>query len=118
MPMMTRLHRPRLAGMRKTVRPHLPRLTGAWSWRRQGLIPLEELRASERLDVEFAGLVDPLSADRLYERRWALTLMEQVLGRLKTEYRATGNETLFNSLKQLLSDEPGTPARAEIAARL
>src|SRR5438046_10708095 len=35
MPMMTRLHRPRLAEMRKTVRPHLPRLTGAWCWRRK-----------------------------------------------------------------------------------
>jgi RNA polymerase sigma-70 factor (ECF subfamily) len=86
--------------------------------RGQELIQLEEVRASERLDVGFAGLVDPLSADRLYERRWALTLMEQVLNRLKTEYRATGNETLFDSLKQMLSDEPGAPARSEIAARL
>ena len=82
------------------------------------LIPLEELRADDRVDASFAGLVDPLSADRLYERRWASALMEQVLRRLKDEYHATGNGALFDWLKQLLPDEPGAPSRAEIAARL
>ena len=37
---------------------------------------------------------DHLSADRLYERRWASSLMEQVLRRLKEEYRAAGNAAL------------------------
>jgi len=78
-------------------------------------IALEELRTSERGEME---PVDSLSADRLYERRWALTLMEQVLRRLKDEYRAVGNAALFDSLKQLLPDEPGAPSRAEIASQL
>jgi len=82
------------------------------------LIPLEELRANERAYVASGGIVHSLSADRLYERRWALTLMEQVLRRLDDEYRATGNGALFDWLKQLLPDEPGAPSRAEIAARL
>lgn len=81
----------------------------------QRLMPLEEFSAIERTEMEPA---DPLSADRLYERRWALTLMEQVLRRLKDEYRSAGNAALFDSLKQLLPDEPGAPSRAEIAARL
>jgi RNA polymerase sigma-70 factor (ECF subfamily) len=81
----------------------------------QRLIPLEELRANERVEMEPA---DPLSADRLYERRWALTLMEQVLRRLKEEYCAGGNAALFDSLKQLLPDEPGAQSRAEIASQL
>jgi len=81
-------------------------------------IPLEELRATERANPVFDRLVDSLSADRLYERRWALTLIEQVLKRLKEEYRATGKALLFDSLKQLLPDEPGAPSRPEIAARL
>jgi RNA polymerase sigma factor (sigma-70 family) len=81
----------------------------------QRLVPLEQLSAIERTEMEPA---DPLSADRLYERRWASTLMEQVLRRLKDEYRAAGNATLFDWLKQLLLDEPGAPPRAEIAARL
>jgi hypothetical protein len=81
----------------------------------QRLIPLEELRANERGEMEPA---DPLSADRLYERRWALTLMEQVLRRLKDEYCTAGNAALFDSLKQLLLDEPGAQSRAEIALQL
>jgi RNA polymerase sigma-70 factor (ECF subfamily) len=81
----------------------------------QRLVPLEELSAIERTEMEPA---DSLSADRLYERRWAWTLMEQVLRRLKDEYRTAGNAALFDWLKQLLPDEPGAPSRAEIAAHL
>jgi len=84
----------------------------------QWVIPLEELRATEAVGPAFGGLVDSLSPDRLYERRWALTLIEHVLKRLKNEYGAMGNAFLFDSLKQLLSDETDAPSRAEIAARL
>lgn len=79
----------------------------------QQLIALEELSAT--VETEPA---DPLSADRLYERRWALTLMEQVLRRLKEEYCTAGNAALFDSLKQLLPDEPGAQSRADIAMQL
>ena len=81
----------------------------------QHAIPLEELTAADFGDMEPA---DHLSADRLYERRWALTLMEQVLRRLRDEYDAAGNGALFDLLKQLLPDEPGAPSRSEIAAQL
>jgi len=81
----------------------------------QQLIPLEELRANQRVELEPA---DPLSADRLYERRWALTLMEQVLRRLRNEYYIAGNGELFESLKQLLPDEPEAQSRADIASQL
>src|SRR6516162_5560432 len=50
-------------------------------------VPLDQFRATERIDVQSTN---QLSADRLYERRWALTLMEQVLRRLKEEYCADG----------------------------
>jgi RNA polymerase sigma factor (sigma-70 family) len=81
----------------------------------QRLIPLEELSASDQREIE---PTDPLTAERLYERRWALTLMEQVLRRLKDEYCTAGNAALFDSLKLLLPDEPGAPSRAEIASQL
>ena len=81
----------------------------------QRLVALDGLSATERTEMEPA---DPLSADRVYERRWASTLMEQVLRRLKEEYYTAGNAALFDSLKQLLPDEPGAPSRAEIAAYL
>src|SRR6266581_4549069 len=78
-------------------------------------IPLEELRAGERIDMEPS---DPMTAEMIYERRWALTVLEQVLNRLKDEYVAAGNAALFDALKELLPDEPGSPSQAEIAARL
>ena len=78
-------------------------------------VPLQELAAIGRADIEPA---DHLSADRIYERRWALTLMEQVLRRLRDEYVMAGNAELFDLLKQLLPDEPGAPSRAEIALQL
>ena len=83
--------------------------------RGQGLIPLEELSAGERSEMEPR---DSLTADRIYERRWALTLMEQVLRRLKDEYCTGGHAALFDSLKQLLPDEPGAQSRADIALQL
>ncbi len=79
------------------------------------LIPLEELHANERIEMEPA---DALTAELIYERRWASTVLERVLSRLKDEYRAAGNAALFDSLKQLLPDEPGSPSQAEIAAQL
>jgi len=78
----------------------------------QRLIPFDELRADEMEPT------DPLTAERIYERRWASTVLEQVLTRLKDEYATAGNATLFTSLKQLLPDEPGSPSQADIAARL
>jgi len=81
----------------------------------QRLIPLEELRSENRVEMEPA---DPVTAEMIYERRWALTVLERVLSRLKDEYVAAGNAALFDALKELLPDEPGSPSQAEIAARL
>lgn len=80
----------------------------------QALVPLDELLARERADLEPA---DALSAERIYERRWALALLEQVLARLGEEYRVAGPAAggLFEQLKQMLTDEPGRPSQAEIA---
>ena len=81
----------------------------------QQLISLDELRTEEHIDMEPA---DPVTAEMIYERRWALTVLERVLSRLKDEYLAADNAALFDSLKELLPDEPGAPSQAEIAARL
>jgi RNA polymerase sigma factor (sigma-70 family) len=81
----------------------------------QRLIPLEELRADEQIDMEPS---DPMTAEMIYERRWALTVLERVLSRLKDEYVAASNAALFDSFKELLPDEPGSPSQAEIATQL
>ena len=72
----------------------------------QRFIPLDELGADEGAARE---PTDPVTAEQVYERRWASTVLERVLGLLKNEYVAAGNATLFDCLKQLLPDEPGSP---------
>jgi RNA polymerase sigma factor (sigma-70 family) len=79
------------------------------------LVSLEDLLARERADQEPAH---KLSADRIYERRWALTLLEQVLARLGAEYEAAGKLPLFDRLKELLAGESGQPSQAKIAEEL
>ena len=81
----------------------------------QRLIPLEELNGDERIGIEPA---DSLTAEQIYDRRWASTLLERVLGLLKNEYVSAGNAALFDCLKQLLPDEPGSPSQADIAGQL
>jgi RNA polymerase sigma factor (sigma-70 family) len=78
-------------------------------------IVLDELLQSEVTDFE---LTKTLSADRLYERRWALVVLEQVLTRLESEYRAANNATLFDRLKEFLVGERGRRTQAEIATEL
>jgi RNA polymerase sigma factor (sigma-70 family) len=79
------------------------------------LVSLDDLLARERADQEPAHKLSP---DRIYERRWALTLLEQVLARLRAEYEAAGKLPLFDHLKELLAGESGQPSQAEIAAEM
>src|SRR2546428_3066273 len=58
------------------------------------LIPLEELRADEWMDMEPA---DPLTAERIYERRWAATVLDHALNLLTDDYAAAANATLLDS---------------------
>jgi len=81
----------------------------------RALVPLHQLLERERADLEPA---DSLTPDRIFERRWALTLLDQVLTRLEREYESAGNSKLFDGLKEFLSDEPGHRSQAEIATEL
>src|SRR2546427_5014689 len=78
----------------------------------QRLIPLDEIRERERIDVERS---DRLTADQIYERRWAFTVLEQVMARLRDEYRSAGNVRFFDQMKKMLMDEPGRPSQAQVA---
>lgn len=46
---------------------------------------------------------DQLSPDKLYDRAWAVTLLERVIGRLRDECAATGKAGLFDRLKEFLT---------------
>jgi hypothetical protein len=61
-----------------------------------------------------------LAADQIYERRWALTVLYQVLARLGDEYRAAGPAParLFNRLQKSLTEEPDRLSPADAAHEL
>jgi RNA polymerase sigma-70 factor (ECF subfamily) len=79
----------------------------------QALIPLDDIRERERVDVERS---DRLTADQIYERRWAFTVLEQVMLRLQDEYRSAGNLRFFDQMKKMLTDEPDRPSQAQVAS--
>lgn len=60
---------------------------------RQGVMSIDFQAAENRYRLQAA---DTLTPERLYERRWALALLEQVLGRLREETAREGNSALFD----------------------
>ncbi len=59
-----------------------------------------------------------LPAEKIYERQWALTLLDQVFARLREECAAAGKAQLFEALGMYLSGEKSTESYAEVAPRL
>jgi RNA polymerase sigma factor (sigma-70 family) len=58
------------------------------------------------------------SAEKIFERRWALTLLEQTVDRLRAEFAARGKIDLFEHLKPYLGGDDGNMPYREIAAQL
>ncbi|EDY18630.1 RNA polymerase, sigma-24 subunit, ECF subfamily [Chthoniobacter flavus Ellin428] len=65
-----------------------------------GLISsFDAVQAEERYAIE---PVDNLTPDRLFQRRWALALLEQTLETIAAEYAAEGKAELFAALRPFL----------------
>ncbi len=78
-------------------------------------IPIDAAAAESKCGFEPA---DTLTAEKIYERRWALTLLDQVLRRLRDEYTRDGKENLFEQLKPTLTEASRSVRYADIAAQL
>ncbi len=61
--------------------------------------------------------VDRLDAERIYERRWAMTLLDRALSRLRDETIAVGKAETFESLQDFVAGESEVSC-GEVAARL
>ena len=62
--------------------------------------------------------VDDLTPEKLFERRWTLTLLERVLDRLSEEFSTAGKSEHFEELSPYLTGaEPHVPYK-EVADRL
>jgi len=79
---------------------------------RQTFVALDE-------DVEDRFLSEPkseLPAEAVYDRGWAMTLMERALNDLREEFRQEGKIESFERLKAFLAREPAEGEYAMIAA--
>ena len=50
-------------------------------------------------------VVDGLTPEKIFDRRWAMQLLEQVLTRLRAEFVASGKDALFEEIKSTLSGQ-------------
>jgi RNA polymerase sigma factor (sigma-70 family) len=62
--------------------------------------------------------VDNWTPERIFERRWALTLLDRTLARLRQDHEASGKCTQFDALKVYLTGEAGAPAFRQVADQL
>ena len=70
------------------------------------LLSLDFHCADERYRHEPALTLTP---EKLFDRRWAMTMLEQVVARLRQEWTQAGKEKLFDRLKTFLTGEAGPP---------
>ena len=77
------------------------------------IVPFNTLGAEDRYRLEPAH---ELTAERLFERRWATTLLDLVLERLAAEMSRAGKAQVFAALKPALLGTPEKVPYADIAA--
>ncbi len=82
--------------------------------RSQVFIPLDAATAEERYQLE---PVDTASPDKLYERRWAMTLLDSTLAALREEMVKDGHGERFAALQPCLVGGEAELPYAELAER-
>lgn len=103
-----------------TVMSHF--LSGQWDKARAqkrggGLahVPVQLESAETRYGLEPA---DPATPEQIYERRWAVALLDEVLRRLREEYETDGRGNLFAILSACLVGERTSHPYAALAKQL
>jgi RNA polymerase sigma-70 factor (ECF subfamily) len=81
----------------------------------QDLISLDEKTTEERYRLEPAGALRP---EKVFERRWAQTILDQALARLRTEFAQQGKAEIYEVLKAFEPGEQRGLSYAEAAVRL
>lgn len=81
----------------------------------QPVVSLNDDQAEDRYRKEPSHTETP---DRLFERQWALALMEEAMNRLTAEQAEGEQSTAYEALRPFLSREPVAGEYAALAARL
>jgi len=78
-------------------------------------IPIDSTTAESRYSLEPA---DQLTPDKIFERRWAMTLLAQVLDALRQEWGDQGRANVFDVLKDALAGGDGVNQHAAQALNM
>jgi RNA polymerase sigma factor (sigma-70 family) len=81
----------------------------------QRTISLDAEMAEHRYRSEPA---DKLTPERVFERRWAMTLLENVVQRLRSEYAASGQDALFMETRFAITGDKNVVPYTALASRL
>ena len=79
------------------------------------LLSLDAEQADQLYQLEARKELGP---DQLFDRRWAMAVLEQALERLRAEQMAAGKETLFTRLRPFLTDTAEAGDYEPVAAQL
>lgn len=78
-------------------------------------VPFDGEKAEERYRLDASDLQTP---DKLFDRAWAMGLIQQAHQRLQQEYALANKEDLFNHLTPFLSGDRGDATYAQTGASL
>jgi len=59
-----------------------------------------------------------VTPEAIYQRRWALTVLDRVIVRLRQAYADAGKEKVFDGVKAFLTGETGAPPYEQVAREL
>ncbi len=79
------------------------------------VLSLDDENAEQRYATELAVELNP---EKLFDRRWALTVLNNALTRLEAEFSAAGKADQFAGLRTFLSSEAAAGAYEALAPRL
>lgn len=100
-------------------RRHVTKLDAATTAQKRGggraVLALDFDDGEQRYALEPAHLDTP---ERVFERRWALTLLDRALDAVRTEFRRAGRDARFDVLRAHLDGASGAPSHRETAERL
>src|SRR5207245_10856312 len=104
-----------LASLRHFLADERDRARAAKRGGGQTLLSLDAQEAEGRYSRE---PVDEMSAEKIFDRRWALTVLESVLANLRHEFSSSGKADRFVVLESFLPGQHATLTYADAATRL
>ncbi len=104
-----------LAALKNFLRDEWDKLRAQKRGGGQNVISLDAGDAESRYSLEPA---DTLTADRIFERRWAMLLLDRAVERLHAEHEAAGKLALFEALKTSLAGPRESQPYSSLAAQL